>query len=77
MVLKQVAKMALVGMPIGLAAGVGLGQAAHALLFGLAGYDPVVLGTAVAVLAAVVLAAGYFPARRASAVAPMEALRYE
>src|SRR5262249_23006381 len=61
----------------GLALGVGLGQAAKALLYALSAYDPVVLGGAVAVLAIVVLAAGDLPARRAAAVAPMEALRYE
>jgi len=77
MVLKQVAKIALIGMPIGLALGVALGQAAKAFLYGLTGYDPVVLGGAIAVLAVVVFAAGYLPARRAAAVAPMEALRYE
>jgi predicted permease len=77
MVLRQVATMALIGMPIGLALGVGLGQGAQSLLFGLSGHDPVVLGGAVAVLGAVVLAAGYLPARRASAIAPMDALRYE
>jgi predicted permease len=77
MVLRQVATIALIGIPIGLALGVALGQAAKALLFGLTGYDPWVLGSAVAVLAGVVLLAGYLPARRASAVAPMEALREE
>jgi ABC-type antimicrobial peptide transport system permease subunit len=40
-------------------------------------YDPVVLVGAIALLAGVVLAAGYLPTRRASSVAPMEALRYE
>jgi predicted permease len=77
MVLKQVAKIALIGMPIGLALGVALGQAAKGLLYGMSGYDPVVIGGAVGVLAGVVLTAGYLPARRASAVDPMEALRYE
>jgi predicted permease len=77
MVLKQVGKIALVGMPIGLAAGVGLGKLAKPLLFGLTEYEPLVLGLAAAALVAVVLVAGYLPARRASSVAPMEALRYE
>src|SRR6185312_6740677 len=75
MVLRQVARIALIGMPIGLALGVALGQAAKALLYGMSGYDPVVVGGAIAVLAGVVLAAGYLPARRASSVDPMEALR--
>jgi putative ABC transport system permease protein len=77
MVLRQVAKFALVGMPIGLGIGVLIGQLANAMLYGLSNYDPLVLGAAVAMLGCVVLAAGYFPARRASAVAPMEALRHE
>ncbi len=77
LVLRQIAKIALIGMPIGLALGVVLGQGARSLLFGLSSYDPAVLGGAVAVVAGVVLAAGYFPARRASTVAPMEALRHE
>ena len=77
MVLRQVATIALIGMPIGLALGVALGQAAKALLFELTGYDPTVLAGAVVLLLGVVLAAGYLPARRASSVAPMEALRYE
>ena len=46
----------------------------EALLFGLTGYDPLVLASAIVLLTAVVLAAGYLPARRALSVAPMEAL---
>ncbi len=77
MVMKQVATIALIGMPLGLVLGVALGQAARPLLFGLTAYDPLVLLMAVVLLTSVVLAAGYLPARRASSVAPMEALRYE
>jgi len=47
------------------------------LLFGLSGHDPWVLAAAATVLSAVVLFSGYLPARRASNIAPMEALRYE
>ncbi len=77
MVLKQVAVKALVGGGLGLAAAIGLGRASEALLFGISGYDPLVLTAAVAVLSTVVLGAGYLPARRASKVAPMEALRHD
>jgi predicted permease len=77
MVMKQVGLMAVIGGVVGLGAAVGLGRIAEALLFGLTGYDPVVLMIAVVVLTAVVLVAGYLPARRASRVTPMEALRYE
>jgi predicted permease len=77
MVFKQVVRIALIGMPIGVALGVVLGHAAQGFLYGVMGHDPAVVGGAIAVLAAVVLAAGYLPARRASMVEPMEALRYE
>ena len=59
------------------AAAIGLGTAAESLLFGLKGYDPLVLGTVSLVLAAVAFCAGYLPAWRASRIEPMKALRYE
>ena len=77
LVLKQVGVMALVGLGIGLAAAVSLGRVAEAVLFGLSGRDPVVIGAAGATLAAVILAASWLPAWRASRIAPTEALRYE
>ena len=77
MVLKQVSWVAAVGAAAGLGAAFGVGRLASGLLFGLSGYDPLVFGGAVAVIALVVLCASYMPARRASNVAPMEALRHE
>jgi len=77
MVLGQVTAKALIGGGLGLAAALGLGRASEALLFGVSGLDPVVLTTSIAVLATVVLGAGYLPALRASKVAPMEALRHD
>jgi len=77
LVLRQVAGMTLIGSILGLTAAVWLGGLAESLLFELQGSDPVVLSLAALVLVAVALAAGFIPARRASAVDPMQALRYE
>jgi putative ABC transport system permease protein len=77
LVLKQVGVMALIGGVLGLIAAIGLGRASEALLFGITGYDPLVLVVAVIILSTVVLGAGYLPARRASKLAPMDALRHD
>ncbi len=77
MVLRQVARMTLVGGGIGVVASIGLGRLARSMLFGLTGSDPGVIVVAVAVLALVAFAAGGIPALRASRVDPMQALRYE
>jgi predicted permease len=77
LVLKQVGVMGLIGAGVGLVAALALGRVAEAVLFGLSGRDPLVLAGAAAVLAAVVLAGSWLPARRAARIAPTEALRYE
>jgi ABC-type antimicrobial peptide transport system permease subunit len=76
-VLKLVAILLSIGLPVGLGIALLLGRAAEGVLFGLSGNEPAVFVVAVLVIGAVVLAAGYLPARRASSVAPMEALRFE
>jgi predicted permease len=77
LVMRQVGAMLVVGGGIGIAAAMGLGRAARSLLFGLEGYDPSAVLIAVVLLAAVALAAGFVPARRAALVDPMSALRYD
>jgi predicted permease len=77
LVLKQVGVMAAIGLGVGLGAALALGAAAEAVLFGLSGRDPVVIGAAAGMLAAVILAASWLPAWRASRISPIEALRYE
>jgi ABC-type antimicrobial peptide transport system permease subunit len=77
LVLRQVSGMMLVGGVIGVAGALGLGRAASSLLYGLKGHDPVVFVLAALALVIVALGAGYVPARRASEVDPVKALRYE
>jgi putative ABC transport system permease protein len=77
MVLRQVAGMAVIGVALGMGVSWLLGRAASGFLFGVEAGDPLALGAAATVLAAVMLGAAYLPARRASRVDPMTVLRYE
>ena len=63
----------LVGLPLAIAGARLLGS----MLFGVGPVDPLTLIAATAGIAIVALAAGYLPARRASKVDPMVALRHE
>jgi predicted permease len=75
--LSQVGRMIAVGGIVGLAAAYALGRAAGSLLYEMTGAQPGVLALAAALLTIVALAAGFFPALRASRIDPMRALRYE
>jgi predicted permease len=77
MVLRQVAWMTVIGASVGIAGAIGVGKAAATLLYELAPWDPTVLMISAVLLALVALAAGFIPARRASLIDPMRALRYE
>jgi len=77
MILGNVGWMILIGGTVGIAAALAVGRLAESLLFRLKGYDPVVLGSAIVILALVGFLAGFIPARRASRIDPMVALRYE
>ena len=77
MVMTQVAWMTLIGGGIGLAAALGIGRVARALLFELEGHDPAVLAGATITLALVAIGAGLLPAQKASRINPIQALRCE
>ena len=74
-VLGQGLKLVAVGLVIGTAIALGVAQLAVGLLAGLSPADPVTFAGTAVILTAVALAACYVPARRASAVDPMVALR--
>ena len=63
------------GLLIGIPLALGAGRLLASKLFGVHGYDPIVLGGAVAVLGICALLASAAPARRAATVQPMQALR--
>jgi predicted permease len=74
-VIKESVVLALVGAAVGVPAAYALGQAAQASLFGVSPASPVLLGAAAFELAAVSAVAAVLPARRASSVDPLVALR--
>jgi predicted permease len=66
-----------IGVAIGVAGSFGAGQFVSTLLYGLAPTDAITIATATAVMIGVSALAGFLPARRASRVDPMVALRYD
>src|SRR5579864_478188 len=77
LVLKQGAKLAIIGAGVGIVAGIVLMRAMQSVLYGVSVADPVSFGGAAVLLLVIALVACYLPARRATRVDPMVALRYE
>lgn len=77
MVLRESLLLVALGLAIGVPSAWGAARLISNQLFGLSPSDPVTLLTAVVLLTLVAALAGYLPARRASRVDPLVALRYE
>jgi putative ABC transport system permease protein len=86
--LRKAAGLSLAGLSAGVAISLALGRIAgsrlylvphehNGLLYGVSVFDPLTLAIVFTVLTAVALMASYLPARRATRVDPMVALRYE
>jgi predicted permease len=76
-VVSQGFRLAAAGLLVGLIAGLILMRFVASLLFGISAHDPITFGAVVLVLGIVAFLACYVPARRASRVSPLVALRYE
>jgi predicted permease len=77
LVLREVLLLVSIGLAVGLPAAIGLGRFVAAQLYGIKSNDPWIAGATIIVLIAVSAAAGLIPARRASRIDPILALRYE
>jgi putative ABC transport system permease protein len=77
MILQEAGKLVLLGVVIGIPAALLAGKLCSSMLFGLKSSDPESLAFVVAMLLLVALLASYIPARRATKVDPMVALRVE
>jgi putative ABC transport system permease protein len=75
MVMREAGLLLLIGVVIGTALSLAAGRAVTSLLFGLKPYDPLTLAAAAGLLVAIGAVASFLPARRASKVDPMTALR--
>jgi ABC-type antimicrobial peptide transport system permease subunit len=75
LVLREGVTLTAVGIAVGLLLALGVAQALSGMLYEVSAIDPVVFVVAPAVLTAAALAASYIPARRATRVVPVRALR--
>jgi ABC-type antimicrobial peptide transport system permease subunit len=77
LVMREILLLVAVGIAVGILITLAGSRMVANMLYGFRGTDPISLAGAVSLLLLVALVAGYFPARRASKIDPMVALRYE
>jgi predicted permease len=77
LVMKEVVLLIAVGLAIGMPAAIGLGKFVASQLYGIKASDPWVAGISMVMLSLAAILAGLVPARRASRIDPILALRYE
>ena len=77
LVMKEVLLLLAIGLAIGVPAAIGLGRFVAAQLYGIKPSDPWIAGASMVMLILVASMAGFIPARRASRIDPILALRYE
>ena len=77
MILRESVSMVAAGFAIGIPVALVAARGLSGLLFGIGAADPVALAGTVLVMSSVALVAGYVPARRASRIDPIIALRHE
>jgi predicted permease len=77
LILDRGVRLTLIGLAIGVAGAIGLTRLMATLLYGVGARDPVTMVSVGVILAGVAIAASYVPARRATRVDPVVALRYE
>jgi predicted permease len=77
LIVREGIRTTLVGLAIGLLMAAGIGKLSSSLLYQVSPVDPIVLVTAAIVLSVSATVASYLPARRATRIAPLDALRSE
>jgi predicted permease len=77
LIVREGVRTTVAGLVLGVLMAAGIGKLSSSLLYRVSPVDPIVLATAAVVLSAAATLASYLPARRATRIAPLEALRAE
>ena len=77
LVMREGLRTTLAGLAIGLLLAAGLGRLLASLLYRVSPFDPIVIAIAAVTLSTAAMLACYLPARRATRIVPLEALRSE